>query len=200
MDGLNEIWFKYGCNLHDLLVTMAFSSPGNINYWYNKHEVEHSAFTVSSSSGLVSGLGATGHAGPVYVIYPDHTFISTLPEHYANSSPPYYQDYIEQAGVPTNDCDPTIVEKKQSHSVNAVKGHKVIFNPVVSTLSISKKDLVTVTVADIKGRTVKTLLNGVKEPGEYQLDFDCSTLPSGAYFVTLQVGKVSFVKNVIVTK
>ena len=40
-------------------------------------------------------------------------------------------------------------------------------------------------IFDILGRHIRTLVNEVKEPGFYQIEFDGSRLASGVYFYTL---------------
>jgi hypothetical protein len=45
-----------------------------------------------------------------------------------------------------------------------------------------------VKVHDVLGREAATLMNEVKEPGTYTVEFDGSNLSSGVYFCKLQVG------------
>ncbi len=47
----------------------------------------------------------------------------------------------------------------------------------------------TITVTDILGRSVATLLNGVRSPGQYRVSFNGEDLASGVYFVTLTSGE-----------
>jgi hypothetical protein len=48
--------------------------------------------------------------------------------------------------------------------------------------------LTIVKVFDVLGREVATLVNAVKEPGTYTVQFDGSNLASGVYFYRLQAG------------
>jgi hypothetical protein len=43
-------------------------------------------------------------------------------------------------------------------------------------------------VYDVLGREVATLVNEVKEPGTYTVEFNASSLASGVYFYRLQAG------------
>ena len=68
------------------------------------------------------------------------------------------------------------------------------FNPSTSLqLSIGNRELATVKVYDILGQVVATLLNEVKEPGIYTLQFTAKGLASGVYFSRLQAG--SFIET-----
>jgi len=44
-------------------------------------------------------------------------------------------------------------------------------------------------VYDILGREIKTLVNEEKFPGDYEVKFNASNLPSGAYFCVLRAGR-----------
>jgi hypothetical protein len=43
-------------------------------------------------------------------------------------------------------------------------------------------------VYDVLGRVVATLVNEVKEPGTYTIEFNASSLASGVYFYRLSAG------------
>ena len=61
------------------------------------------------------------------------------------------------------------------------------FNPSTTiSYQLPKQCHVTLTVFDVLGREVTTLVNGVEEPGYKSLTFDGSWLPSGMYFYRLQ--------------
>ncbi len=63
------------------------------------------------------------------------------------------------------------------------------FNPsTVITYQIPSVGKVTLKIYDVLGREVATLVNGVKNPGSYEVKFDAGNLPSGAYFYTLRSG------------
>ena len=47
--------------------------------------------------------------------------------------------------------------------------------------------LITLKVYDVLGREVTTLVNETKQPGEYEIEFNASTLSSGVYFYQLKV-------------
>ena len=63
------------------------------------------------------------------------------------------------------------------------------FNPVTNIqFTIVHRQLTIVNVYDMLGREVATLVNEVKEPGTYTVQFDGSNLASGLYFYRLTAG------------
>ncbi len=69
--------------------------------------------------------------------------------------------------------------------------------PVVGT---AHELSVRLTVYDILGREVETLVNKHQTPGNYTLRFNASGLPSGVYFYRLKAGNFSEVKKMILMK
>jgi hypothetical protein len=75
------------------------------------------------------------------------------------------------------------------------------FNPVTQiNYSIAKEGLVKITIFDLLGREVKTLINEYKSPGYYAVDFDGTSLSSGMYFYRMESGNFNDVKNMILIK
>jgi hypothetical protein len=59
---------------------------------------------------------------------------------------------------------------------------------------------VTLKVYDVLGREVATLVNEVKQPGTYMVQFDASNLASGVYFYGLQSAGNAIVKRLLVLR
>ncbi len=59
---------------------------------------------------------------------------------------------------------------------------------------------VNLTVYDIQGRKISTLVNEIKTPGEYSVKFNAPNLPSGIYFYRLQVGNFTETKKMILIR
>ena len=55
-------------------------------------------------------------------------------------------------------------------------------------------------VYDILGKKVVTLVNERKAPGIYKVDFDASNLSSGMYFYTLTSGSFRQTKKMVLIK
>jgi flagellar hook assembly protein FlgD len=57
------------------------------------------------------------------------------------------------------------------------------FNPITKIrFGITKRGKVTLTVSNILGQCVSTLLDQEKEQGQYEISFNGANLPSGVYY------------------
>ncbi len=75
------------------------------------------------------------------------------------------------------------------------------FNPSTAIdYQIPVAGFVTLTVYDILGREVATLVNEVKEPGSYRVQFDGSARASGTYFYRIQAGQFTSTKRLVLLK
>ncbi len=75
------------------------------------------------------------------------------------------------------------------------------FNPVtVINYQIPKKGNVSLTLYDISGREVRSLLNEIKEAGYYSVSFNGSDLSSGIYFYSLNVNGFKDTKRMMLLK
>jgi hypothetical protein len=75
------------------------------------------------------------------------------------------------------------------------------FNPTTKvSFVISHSSFVTLKVYDVLGREVATLVNGKKEAGRHEVEFDGSNLQSGVYFYRLQAEQYSSTKKFILLK
>jgi hypothetical protein len=75
------------------------------------------------------------------------------------------------------------------------------FNPVTQVkYDLPKEGFVTLKVYDVLGREVSKLVNEVKTPGSYIVDFDGTSFSSGVYFYRLEVNGFSDVKRMMLIK
>jgi hypothetical protein len=75
------------------------------------------------------------------------------------------------------------------------------FNPTTTiTYRLNKAAKVKLTVYNILGKEVATLVNKVQTPNSYDITFDASKLSSGVYFYKLQVGANVETKKMILMK
>ncbi len=75
------------------------------------------------------------------------------------------------------------------------------FNPSTTIkYQIPNSGKVTLTLYNVLGREIKTILNSYQNAGQYEIKFDASGLPSGVYFYKLTSGSFSDLKKLILVK
>ena len=75
------------------------------------------------------------------------------------------------------------------------------FNPVTSiNYDVPKDSKVNITVYDIKGGEIATLVNENKAAGRYTVSFNATNLTSGVYFYRIKAGDFLDTKKMILTK
>ena len=75
------------------------------------------------------------------------------------------------------------------------------FNPSTTIkFSVPESSNTIIKVYNTVGSEVATLLNEVKQPGTYEVDFNASDLSSGAYFYSIQTDNFREVKKMILLK
>jgi len=86
-------------------------------------------------------------------------------------------------------------------SFNLAQNYPNPFNPVTQIrFDIPKQSFVTLKVYDILGREVSNLVNEMRSPGSYLVDFNATSLSSGVYFYRLQAGSFESVKRMVLVK
>lgn len=75
------------------------------------------------------------------------------------------------------------------------------FNPTSKIkYSVPQSGLVSIVVYDLTGQEVATLINEVKEPGNYELNFNANGLSSGVYFYRITANNFTQVKKMSILK
>jgi len=75
------------------------------------------------------------------------------------------------------------------------------FNPsTIISFAVPERTKVILKVYDVLGAEVSELINGIKSPGRYEVEFYSNGLPSGIYFYTIQAGKFTDSKKMILLK
>ncbi|MFZ1320604.1 MAG: T9SS type A sorting domain-containing protein, partial [Ignavibacteria bacterium] len=75
------------------------------------------------------------------------------------------------------------------------------FNPETNiNFTIPKSGNVTLKIYDVSGKEVSTLVNEVKNAGNYIVGFNAANLPSGAYFYRLESSSFSATKKMMLIK
>ena len=75
------------------------------------------------------------------------------------------------------------------------------FNPTTDIrYQIADGGFVSLKIFDVLGREVSTLVNEVKYPGTYTVNWDANGLPGGVYFYRLQAGDFMQARKLILTR
>ncbi|MBN2088473.1 esterase-like activity of phytase family protein [candidate division KSB1 bacterium] len=75
------------------------------------------------------------------------------------------------------------------------------FNPMTSiSYSLPYNSQVKLTVYNILGNEIATLVNEYKKAGDYKIQFDASQFTTGLYFYRLEAGKMHFVRKMLLVK
>jgi len=92
--------------------------------------------------------------------------------------------YVSENATDVDNNENIIPEKFKLH-----QNYPNPFNPVTTIkYSLFKAGIVNVTVYDINGKKIKSLVNKYQNAGNYKINFAASGLSSGIYFYKLQVG------------
>ncbi len=75
------------------------------------------------------------------------------------------------------------------------------FNPATNiSYSISQQSFVTLKIYDVLGKEVARLVDEIRNPGTYDLEFNAAELPSGIYFYQLQSKNFAETKKMILLR
>jgi hypothetical protein len=93
------------------------------------------------------------------------------------------------------------VDKPIPNSFTLNQNYPNPFNPTTAiNFTVAKSSHVTLKVYDLLGKEVAELVNSVKPAGEYNVEFNATTLPSGIYAYRLEAGSFVSVKKMILMK
>ncbi len=148
------------------------------------------AFAVAITDNLDEMRSAISDAKTKYAQLPlsvNDNFLPTKFELSQNYPNPFSK---ESGGNPTT----TIKYSIPNTSVIARSGEASTWQSPESSVNV------TLTVYDILGRKVATLVNENKVPGNYSVQFNAGNLPSGVYFYQLQAGSLVATKKMILMK
>jgi hypothetical protein len=95
----------------------------------------------------------------------------------------------------------SLKEEEETYSFVLEQNYPNPFNPTTTiSYSIPKKDFVTLKIFDGLGKEIAIIANGVKNSGNYSIEFDASKLTSGIYFYRLTTSKFAETKKMLLLR
>ncbi len=92
-------------------------------------------------------------------------------------------------------------EGKIANSYKLSQNYPNPFNPSTKIVyAVPAKSDVKLTVYNMVGQKVATLVDGVREAGSYEADFFAPNLASGVYYYTLNAGSFTSTKKMVLMK
>ena len=142
-----------------------------------------------------SPVNATSVSNMTYGYYTDNSTGCTMTSGAVQSYRPNLALTISTALGTGNST--TVIPDKYEMSQN----YPNPFNPVTKiNFALPKQGLVTLKIYDILGREVRTLVNEVKQAGNYSVDFNGAEFSSGVYFYRIESNDFTDVKRMILVK
>ncbi len=95
----------------------------------------------------------------------------------------------------------TVGAEELPQAFELAQNHPNPFNPTTTIeFSTLETSMVSLSVFDLSGRQVASLVNGMMDAGNHSISFDASNLSSGVYFYTLQANGMSATKKMVLMK
>ena len=109
----------------------------------------------------------------------------TIRAQWGSIDPKFYNAWNYDTGMPTSVARLAVVPTGYELGQNFPNP----FNPTTTiTYMITKPEFVTITLHDMLGNNVATLVSGSQDPGTYQVTLDAAHLDSGTYFYRMNAG------------
>ena len=191
---------------------------GQVSLYYKFHKTVSSAELIISV-GFKKGEDGIG-AGVVSLHYEKNEYTPiTVPVHYINNEVPDIAVITimvtdenmstaangSYAEIDDISFDPLVTgvkdESASPKSYSLEQNFPNPFNPSTTIkYSVAETGNTTIKVYNILGSEIATLLNEVKQPGNYELNFNAAELPSGTYFYSIESNNFRQVKKMILMK
>ncbi|MCX6641119.1 MAG: C25 family cysteine peptidase [bacterium] len=205
--------FPYNINVHNL-----GSTPGTITLWNKVRDASNVYTTVfgpitrtlpggaNPARVFTQTIAGSISSGTLYFIsyigmYPntiaDSNFFTITKSTVADGKPWIAESYVtgdffDEFAV-TNSSVPTEYSLGQNYPNP--------FNPLTSiSFNLTQAGLVKLTIFDVMGREVATLVNGTREAGTHEVTFDGSGLASGIYLYKLEAGEFRATQKMVLLK
>lgn len=161
-----------------------------------------SARGVRSTTGfteMIDHITITNELYPVYFNGTERVENTVYIPNYASTTSDHFPVWTRFALDPTASTE--VEASQRPREVKLWQNYPNPFNPTtVITYQVPSSSLVSLTVYDVLGREVATLVNERRSAGTYQVLFNGTNLPSGIYFYRLQAGTWSETKKMMLIK
>ncbi|MCX6639140.1 MAG: C25 family cysteine peptidase [bacterium] len=205
--------FAYNINIHNLATQQAtFQVWNKVRDASNVYTTVFGPLTRSLPGGtnpnrtLTQTIAGSISSGTLYYIsyvgtYPntiaDSSFFTITKSTVADGNP-----WISQSFVTGDVFDEYAIASAvilEAYSLN--QNYPNPFNPLTSiSFSLPQAVQVQLTVFDVMGREVATLVNGMRDAGTHEVTFDASHLASGIYLYKLEAGDYSATNKMVLMK
>lgn len=190
--------FNKSSNDKTLKIDLQNFEVGGKVYWYIlQDEYANGNF---SSKVFINGNGPNQVSGG------PNSYNEILPYSYAIKDsikincPPFSAIYLLIEGKTIVNVE-NIAENIQPNIIELSQNYPNPFNPsTIINYEIPSESKVSLKIYDILGREITTLVNEVKMPGKYEIEFNASDFSGGVYFYKLNAGEFSKIKKMIILK
>ncbi len=203
-NGSTPVWTYSGVG--DAVVSVSFSKNGNVlgavTYGDNNNTVpDLLVFKISAGNAPIYTLNTPGSLFWVSVSDDGSTVMASGKKVPARAGFGYggeaYNIFIDTTdsplGIHQNNSTPTSFSLKQNYPNP--------FNPTTQIdYSVGKEGMVNITIFDVLGREVATLVNKFERAGNYSISFDASNLNSGVYLYRIRTENYTDTKKMVLIK
>ena len=156
---------------------LAMDGNGNI---YVSCWGTNSVYRYDNAFSLPAELISSGHNGPADIFYNQITNVLAVPN--------YYSSIVNF--IPVTPLSNGELKDQVPRVVDLYQNYPNPFNPTTQIkFTISEVRFTTLKVYDVLGNEIGTLVNEEKPAGNYEINFNATSLPSGVYFYQLKAGE-----------
>ncbi len=184
---------NFSVDLYDNVVRLKWSTATETNnkgFEIEKSQTQNNWQTI----GFVEGKGTTTDLS-------SYSYIDKLESTSNNEKVSYRIKQIDYDGTYTYSKIILVNISSAINDYSLSQNYPNPFNPsTVINYSIKNNEQVFLKIFNMLGQEVATLVNEVKQPGNYSVNFNAANLASGTYIYSLNAGKYSQVKKMILVK
>lgn len=197
VNGIDYLWFDF---TKDSGAAYTFPDTHDTLYVYEVEVVDKN-FTLQTCSGTYPQCIQISFDIPQFL--DEEVFYSFAPqigivEMCGGDGPQFLLDSASINGTPTG-----VVNERPSSSnlFELMQNYPNPFNPITTIrYSVYTSSFVDITIFDVLGKVMETLVSGEKKPGNYSTKFNAGKLPAGFYFCRMQAKNFEETKKLLLVK